>query len=468
MAQGGEEIETEKKRLSITFIEHLSQKSNDECKDCTNLKPSHNWDIIKAVDFKEGSAKRKVIQSSFKKPKDPRNTSNNGSSSKDRSNNAVKGTKVHHLVNTYLKKTFAKGPDTKLESDEEKQAKEFVEAIEKRFNFKLIASELRIQGYASQQQMKAIYWSGIIDAIGVMKDGIIIVIDWKLTGDVVEDFWRFATEFSPKLHQSMIYRELIIAAGMDFYKEKDVPAVGILLAPISSVTITVNAPRLCLSFKELQEAGFFKEIVKYKWTAQKPGRGDEHETDKVKAVDSGDILIQGQKQVEGMIEDQLRDSTKNLLSSLRTYWPSLCDKDRQELSKILKSWTTSMDSKDASVAKDDSPKPPSVPKTPSIIKEESTVKKGKEGEYRGTGARSKVRQKSFNEKDKQEKKEKGTLNSKRESTSNDKPKTAPIIKEESKVEAGGAGCSCHGAKKCAQRQGDGKCNCKAAMKKMKR
>ena len=33
-------------------------------------------------------------------------------------------------------------------------------------------------------------------------------------------------------------------------------------------------------------------------------------------MDLGDILIQGQKQVEGMTEDQLRDSTKNLLSLL--------------------------------------------------------------------------------------------------------------------------------------------------------
>ena len=33
-------------------------------------------------------------------------------------------------------------------------------------------------------------------------------------------------------------------------------------------------------------------------------------------MDSGDILIQGQKQVEGMTEDQLRDSIKNLFSLL--------------------------------------------------------------------------------------------------------------------------------------------------------
>ena len=53
MAQRGEEIETEEKRLSIKFIQHLAQKSKDECKDCTNLNPSRNWDFIKAVDVSE-------------------------------------------------------------------------------------------------------------------------------------------------------------------------------------------------------------------------------------------------------------------------------------------------------------------------------------------------------------------------------------------------------------------------------
>lgn len=53
MAQGGEEIETEEKRLSIKFIQHLAQKSKDECKDCEKLNPSRNWDSIKAVDVSE-------------------------------------------------------------------------------------------------------------------------------------------------------------------------------------------------------------------------------------------------------------------------------------------------------------------------------------------------------------------------------------------------------------------------------
>lgn len=466
MAQGGEEKKDEKERLSIKFIEHLSQRHKDEegegDEDCMILTPSHHWNFIKAVNFKTDRGKIQDVQSSFTSAKNPtlKNTPNNRSSRKDKSVTCVDGTTVHHYINIYLKKRSCKG--TVLKPDVEKKIKELVEPIEKSFGFKFIDSELRIRGYASRQQTQAICWNGIIDVIGVMEDGTIIVIDWKLTSDVLINVWKHANGFSPKLHQLMIYRELIIAAARDFYKEKAVPVVGILLAPISSISITASESRLCLCFKKLQSAGFFEKINEYAWTAQKPRRGDEH---KVKAVDSGDILIQGQKQVEGMTEDQLRDSTKHLLSSLGTYWQSLCDKDRQGLSEILKSWETSMGSKDASVAKDDSPKPQSVPKTPSIIKEESTVKKGKEGEYRGTGARPKVRRNSFNEKDKQEKKEKGTLNSKRESTSNDKPKTAPIIKEESKVEAGGAGCSCHGAKKCAQRQGDRKCNCKAAMKK---
>lgn len=187
------------------------------------------------------------------------------------------------MVEKYFKKRFGIEPVEKIELEphQEKQAEEFVEAIEKRFKFKFIASELNIQGYASQRKMKPIYWSGKIDAIGVMEDGKIIVIDWKLTGNVVKDFWEAAAEFSPKLHQSMIYRELIIAAGM--HDEKDKPVVGILLVPMSSETITVNAPRLCLCFEELQKEGFFEKILKYTWTAQKPGRGDEHETDKVRS-----------------------------------------------------------------------------------------------------------------------------------------------------------------------------------------
>ena len=165
---------------------------------------------------------------------------------------------------------------TELEPDVEKQIKELVEPIEKRFGFKFIDSELRIRGYASRQQTQATCWNGIIDAIGVMKDGTIIVIDWKLTGDVINDVWKQASEFSPKLHQLMIYRELIMAAAKDFYEEKDVPVVGILLAPISSISITASELRLCLSFKQLQRAGFFDKIKEYTWTAQKPRRRDEH------------------------------------------------------------------------------------------------------------------------------------------------------------------------------------------------
>ena len=57
MAQGGEEKEDEKERLSIKFIEHLSQRHKDEederDEDCMNLRPSHHWNFIKAVNVSE-------------------------------------------------------------------------------------------------------------------------------------------------------------------------------------------------------------------------------------------------------------------------------------------------------------------------------------------------------------------------------------------------------------------------------
>ena len=57
MAQGGEEKEDEKERLSIKFIEHLSQRHKDEedegDEDCMNLNPSHHWNFIKAVNVSE-------------------------------------------------------------------------------------------------------------------------------------------------------------------------------------------------------------------------------------------------------------------------------------------------------------------------------------------------------------------------------------------------------------------------------
>ena len=60
MAQGGKEKEDEKERLSIKFIEHLSQRHKDEedeedeeDEDFMNLRPSHHWNFIKAVNVSE-------------------------------------------------------------------------------------------------------------------------------------------------------------------------------------------------------------------------------------------------------------------------------------------------------------------------------------------------------------------------------------------------------------------------------
>ena len=147
-----------------------------------------------------------------------------------------------------------------------------------------------IHGYASHKQTnETIYWSGQIDAIGVKKDGTIIVVDWKLCKGLLSEFWDHADDFSWKLHQTMIYWKLVKAHCECFYREEKVPMVDILLVPMSSsAKITDGDPRICHDFRALQDNGFFNIIDEYHWTVQRPRRKGssprcEHETDEVRS-----------------------------------------------------------------------------------------------------------------------------------------------------------------------------------------
>ncbi|PFX12200.1 hypothetical protein AWC38_SpisGene23880 [Stylophora pistillata] len=185
------------------------------------------------------------------------------------------GRRAHGLLNQVIRKIQGEKSGVDLEHEEKQLLQEFVENIEKHFGFKFRASELKIHGYTKQQQMDDDIhcWRGKIDAIGVMKNGTVIIVDWIVPRDENHSIWDRATNFSGKLHQTMIYREIIRAQWKDSYKcEKDIPTVGILIVPIST---TGSDPRWCLDFKRLQEAGFFDDIDELTWTAQKPSKTDE-------------------------------------------------------------------------------------------------------------------------------------------------------------------------------------------------
>lgn len=276
MAQEGKGQEfNEQERRSMEFIENLSkigwpEKDDD---DCVRSQPSTHWSMIKAVNFKKDRSKNiDIVQASF--------TSKNlsGASYTERSTSMPSmrsGRRAHGLLNQVIRKIQGEKSGVDLEPEEKQLLQEFVENIEKHFGFKFRASELKIHGYTKQQQMDGDIhcWRGKIDAIGVMKNGTVIIVDWIVPRDENHSIWDRATKFSGKLHQTMIYREIIRAQWKDSYKcEKDIPTVGILIVPIST---TGSDPRWCLDFKRLQEAGFFDDIDELTWTAQKPSKTDE-------------------------------------------------------------------------------------------------------------------------------------------------------------------------------------------------
>lgn len=199
-------------------------------------------------------------------------TSNTTSESRDRSITHLDGLRAHLKLGKFIKKRLGKNIDLNLV--DENQLKEFVKTIEECFEFKIKNSELMIHGYASHKQTnETIHWSGQIDAIGVKKDGTIIVVDWKLCKGLLSEFWDHADDFSRKLHQTMIYWKLVKAHYEYFYREEKVPMVDILLVPMSSsANITDGDPRICHDFRALQDNGFFNIIDEYHWTVQRPRR----------------------------------------------------------------------------------------------------------------------------------------------------------------------------------------------------
>ncbi|XP_022792180.1 uncharacterized protein LOC111331344 isoform X2 [Stylophora pistillata] len=287
MAQEGKGQEfNEQERRSMEFIENLSkigwpEKDDD---DCVRSQPSTLWTMIKAVNFKKDRSKNiAIVQASF--------TSKNssGASYTERSTSMPSmrsGRRAHGVLNQLIRQIQGVKGGVDLEPEEKRLLQGFVENIEKHFGFKFRASELKIHGYTNKQQMDDDIrcWRGKIDAIGVMKNGTVIIVDWIVPRDENHKFWDEATKFSRKLHQTMIYREIIRAQWKDSYKcEKDIPTVGILIVPISTKG---SDPRCCLDFEKLRKAGFFDDIDGLTWTAQKPRKTDkvclELRCDKVK------------------------------------------------------------------------------------------------------------------------------------------------------------------------------------------
>lgn len=345
---------SEQERLSTQFVDRLSKR------DCEIKQPSRDWNDVKAVDFREDKEKIEYVRSMFTSVDPALRDTLEATQLKclNAMSIAEAGKKIHGQLSRCIKKRLEKDtkPDSKPD-DEEEQVKKFVTTIEESFNFKFKASELLIQGYASREHLeKTHFWNGRCDAIGVKKDGTVIVVDWTCC-EKVDNFWNTA-KFSQKLYQAMVYR-WIIKALWEYYNENDDLEVDILIVPIPPNN--GSDPRICIDLKckELEENGFFQ---KFTWTAQEPRGGGnslrrEQETDKVKTENSRD---------RSMTEKELRDLLTTVLFIIALFRRPFCLSDFSQEGPP--------DTKCDSLVKKHSPQLQSMPETVSTIEEESAAK----------------------------------------------------------------------------------------------
>ena len=186
-------------------------------------------------------------------------------------NQAALGTEIHARFNRVLKNRNKKGEGEW--TDKERQVLEVVEDIEKLFRLEIVCSEKRISGFSTDLKGRegSYYWSGRIDAIGLMngddKDGCdVIVLDWITCSDV-GSFWVENPKFKVKLHQNMIYRRLLAVHMREYFEDPNIPEPGIMIVALEGENVHVKDPRLCMDFSKLENAGIFKKLDQFKWEA---------------------------------------------------------------------------------------------------------------------------------------------------------------------------------------------------------
>lgn len=182
----------------------------------------------------------------------------------------VVGSIIHASLNEVLRKRKNAG---NRYTKEEQQLLEFVEDIEEKFQLKIVLSEKHIGGFSTELkgQERPYYWSGKIDAIGLMngndKDGCgVVVLDW-ITCSNIKTFWENATQYKNKLHQCLIYRRLLAVHMREYFEDPSIPEPGIMIVALDKENINDNDPRLCMDFNELEEAGIFEGLNRFKWDA---------------------------------------------------------------------------------------------------------------------------------------------------------------------------------------------------------
>ncbi|XP_078355702.1 uncharacterized protein LOC144640420 isoform X2 [Oculina patagonica] len=296
---------------------------------CNNKCPSKHWNDIVSSSFRNGGKEKNAISQSFKKSSGQTGTNSNVAGEcykttvtdpqtrrSKRSGEAIaRGTQIHKLLANFLQKRESSFTLDKF-TQAELQVGKLVESIEKKFGCQIIWGEKRISAHAFAINDKTTHqWRGQFDAIGLMNDGQVIVIEWR-TCDDVQSFWNSATQYKEKVYQSLLYRELLTANMRDYFDNNEIPAPGIMIVPIDRETVEVNDPRLCLDFRMMEEAGILDSVNQLRWHVKPSNLPSQNGSSGQKInprldVPLLDIFVNRQKEVEelGELESSRRLST---------------------------------------------------------------------------------------------------------------------------------------------------------------
>ena len=177
-----------------------------------------------------------------------------------------KGTEIHRRLAEEIKK--------KKDSRTGTEGK-ILEKIEKEFSCEFIQAEVGISGFAvntrdSCGKLTKDFWSGDMDAVAIRrkKDVLeVFVVDWKTSAkageQLMEKWWKNATNFKGPLYQCLVYRELLQA----HFKHNGVDAkVGIMLVPFHQSNPEIIHPGLCVDFRRIEKL-FYDGLKKFEWYA---------------------------------------------------------------------------------------------------------------------------------------------------------------------------------------------------------
>ena len=178
-----------------------------------------------------------------------------------------KGTEIHLRLANEIKKAKDSRNDTEGK---------ILEKIEKKFSCEFIQAEVRISGFAvntrdSCGKLTQDFWSGHMDAVAIRrKKGVleVFVVDWKTSAkageQLMEKWWKNATNFKGPLYQCLVYRELLQA----HFKHNDVVAkVGIMLVPFHQSDPEIIHPGLCVNFRRMEKLLLMNGLKKFEWYA---------------------------------------------------------------------------------------------------------------------------------------------------------------------------------------------------------